>query len=49
MTKPKGSYHESTPCIVSKKNWNTKKEKGRFMMHVFGWQKDISQDEVIKK
>ena len=42
-------YHESTPCIVSKNNCNTKKDKGRFLMHVFGWLKDISQDEVIKK
>ena len=25
--------HKLTPCIVSKKNWNTK-DKNKFMMHV---------------
>ena len=25
-------YRESTPCVVSKKNWNTKEDKGKSMM-----------------
>jgi len=28
-------YCISTPCIVSKKEWNTKEEKGKPMMHAF--------------
>ena len=27
-------YHELTPCIVSEKNWNTKQDKGKFMICV---------------
>jgi len=26
-------YCESTPSVMSKKNWNTKKDKGKSMMH----------------
>ena len=26
-------YHKSTPGVVSKKNWNTKDNKGKSMMH----------------
>jgi len=25
-------YCKSTPCVVSKKNWNTKEDKGKSMM-----------------
>ena len=27
-------YHESTPCVVSEKDWNTKENKDKSMMHV---------------
>ena len=27
-------HHESMPCIVSEKNWNTKEHKGQSMIHV---------------
>ena len=26
-------YRKSTPCVVSEKNWNTKEDKGRSMIH----------------
>ena len=28
-------YDKSAPCIVSKKNWNTKEDKDKKMMHAF--------------
>ena len=26
-------YRKSTPCVVSEKNWNTKEDKGKSLMH----------------
>ena len=27
-------YHELAPCVLSEKNWNTKEDKGKSMIHV---------------
>ena len=42
-------YHELTPCVVSEKNWNTKEDNDKPMMHVLyilRWQNATSWDEA---
>ena len=44
------SYCKWTPCTVSEKNWNTKEDKGKPMMHVLyvlRWRKGTCQDEAM--
>ena len=45
-------YHKSTPCVVSEKNWNTKKDKSTvsplcMYCTYFSCQKGMSSDKVM--
>ena len=30
-------YHQSTPCFVSEKNWNTREDKGKRVLYDCSW------------
>jgi len=40
-------YCKLTPCIVCEKNWNTKEDKGKSMIHVFYILQLVKKNHVL--